>query len=162
MDNAKILIECIEKETWKALNNIKELEKASVDLISERSINKENYERIQCITNGNHNYISDDITNIKKSIESLCGTYNFEENWKECNQIIFSRDPAGELLTIDLNTFKLSNLDYAPKIGQYSHACKIDQNTYFFHGGRINSGYRTVLRKQSRTIFSFAFNTFPP
>ena len=82
LDNAKILIECIEKETWKALNHIKELEKASVDLISERSINKENYERIQCITNGNHNYISDDYTNITKIIESLCGTYNFEENWK--------------------------------------------------------------------------------
>ena len=135
MDNAKILIECIENETRKALNNIKELENVSVDLISERGINKENFERIQFITDGNHNYIDDDVENIKKSIESLCGTYNFEGNWKECNQVIFSRDPAGGLLAIDLNTFRLSNLDYAPKIGQYSHACKIDQNTYFFHGG---------------------------
>ena len=142
IDNAKILIECIENETRKALNNIKDLEKVSVDLISERSINKENYERIQCITNGNHNYISHDITNIKDSIESLCGTYNFGKNWKECNQVIFSRNPAGGLLIIDLNTLKLSNLDYAYKIGQFSHASKIDQNTYFFHGGWNNSGYR--------------------
>ena len=135
LDNARILIEFIEKETWKAMNNIKELEKTSVDLISERSIYKENYERIKFITDVNHHYTSDDITNIKKMIESLCGTCNFEENWKECNQIIFSSDSAGGLLAIDLNTFKLSNLDYSPKIGQNCNACKIDQNTYFFHGG---------------------------
>ena len=143
LDNAKILIECIENETRKALNNIKELENVSVDLISERGINKENFERIKFITDRNYNYIDDDVENIKKSIESSCGTYNFEVNWKECNQVIFSRDAAGGLLEIDLNTFRLSNLDYAPKIGQYSHACKIDQNTYFFHGGRINIGFRS-------------------
>ena len=142
MDNSKILIECIENETRKALNNIKELEKVSVDLISERGINKESFETIQFITYRNHNYIDDDVENIKKSIESLSETYNFEGNWKECNQVIFSRDTAGGLLTIDLNTLKLSNLDYSPKIFSRSHACKIGQNTYFFHGGVMNNVYR--------------------
>ena len=56
MDNVKILIECIKNDTRIALNNIKELEKVSVDLISKKSTNKENYERIHFITNGNNNY----------------------------------------------------------------------------------------------------------
>ena len=145
MNNSKILIECIEKETRKSLYHIKELKQASIDLISERSISKESYEIIQCISVENLHIVSNEVENIKNSIEWLCEsykTYNYQETWKECTQVIFSRDAAGGLLSIDLNTFKLSNLDYAPKIGLYSHACKIDQNTYFFHGGRTNSGYR--------------------
>ena len=142
IDNAKILIECIENETRKSLNLIKELAKVSVDLISERSINKENYERIQCCTDLNHNYISDDVENIKLSIKNLYGSYNFEGIWKECTQVIFSRSDAGGLQAIDLNIFKLSNLDYAPKIGPHCNTCKVNQNTYFLHGGSINGGHR--------------------
>ena len=148
VNNSKILIESIEKETRKSLNHIKELEQASIDLISERSIDKESYEVIRCISIENPHIVGNEVENIKKSIESLCDSYKSykthydQETWKECTQIIFSRDATGGLLEIDLNTFKLSNLDYAPKIGQFSHACKVDQNTYFFHGGRINNGYR--------------------
>ena len=143
LSNAMMLIGCIENETSIAVNIIKELEKASVDLLSARSIYKETFERIQCITpDNNYNYASDRVGKIKKSIKSLYKSYNDEGNWKECDQVIYSSDPAGGLLSIDLNTFKLSNLDYAPKIGQYCHACKIDQNAYFFHGGRIDKGYR--------------------
>ena len=142
INNSKILMDCIEKEARKALNHIKELEQASIDLISEGSINKEAYERIQSILIENPNNLSNEVENIKKLIEDLSECYYPQGILTECNQIIFSRDANGGLLTIDLNTFKLSNLDYAPKIGQYSHACKIDQNTYSFHGGKINSGYR--------------------
>ena len=61
--------------------------------------------------------------------------------WKDCNRVIFAGGTAG-LLEIDLNTFKRSNLDYTPEIGKFSHACKVDENTYFFHGGKINDAAR--------------------
>ena len=71
LDNMKILIEHIEIETWKTLKNIRELEKASVDLILGKRINKESYERIQSITIETNNYISDGVENIKKAVENL-------------------------------------------------------------------------------------------
>ena len=111
MNNTKILIECIERKTWKTLNNIKEVEKASIDLISERMISKENYERIQSLLAvHDDNDESDEIDKITKSINSLYDFYIGKvEGWKECNQIIFSTG-AGGLEVIDLNTLKKSNL----------------------------------------------------
>ena len=138
LNNSKILTESIETETRKALNHLQELEKASIDLISVGCTYKKVYEIIQCITTDNNNYASDRVEKLKMSIEHLYESYNDERIWKDCDQIIFSRDPAGGLQAIDLNTFKLSKLDYAPKIGQYCHACKVDKNTYFCHGGSIN------------------------
>ena len=82
MDNAKILIEYIESETNKTLVAIKKIQKLCVHLILERSIDKEDYKRIQFITDGNHKNISDDLENIKKDIESLCDSYRFTGNWK--------------------------------------------------------------------------------
>ena len=142
LSNSMELIGCIENETRIAVKIIKELVKTSVDLLSERGIYKENYERIQCITPDNSIYTSDRAGKIQSCLKDLYKSYNYERNWKECEHVIFSSNPAGGLLSIDLNTFNLSKLDYAPKIGQYCHACKIDQNTYFFHGGRINKDYR--------------------
>ena len=139
LNNSKILTECIETETRKALNHIQELEKASFDLISVGCTYKKNYEKIQCITTDNNNYSSDRIENVKITIGRLYESYNDERIWKECDQIIFPRDPAGGFLAIDLNTFKLSTLDYAPKIGQHCYACKVDKNTYFCHGGSISN-----------------------
>ena len=141
MDSSKTLIECIEKETRRALNSIKDLQKGVVDLMSERSIRKENYQVITNMTLENDNNISKQVEKIKESVESLFEFYYYEDiKWKDCSQVIFSRDTTGGLLSIDLTTFKLSNLDYdVPKIGQYFQACKIDQHTYFVHGGRVNN-----------------------
>ena len=131
MNDVKILIDCIEKEAWRALNNIKELEKASVDLISGRRISKENYERIQSFIIDNKNDTSDRVKNITKNMRSLYEFYNGnDEFWKECNEVIFSRDKCLEV--IDLNTFKLSDFGCPLVIGRCCSACKIDENTYFF------------------------------
>ena len=135
-NNSKILIECIQKETKKALININILQKAVVDLICGRSIFKEIYERIKPIKIESQDHIRNDAEKIKESIKILFEFYYNEDiTWKECSEIIFSRDSYEGLFSIDLNTFKLSSLKYTPKIGKNCHACKIDQNTYFFHGG---------------------------
>ena len=144
IDNSKDLIECIEKEAKKTLINIKNLKKIAVDLICERGISKENYERIKSITIGNQIPIRYEVENIKENVKTL---FEFDDsegrNWKECNEIIFSRDANGGLQSIDLTTFKLSSLEYAPNLGRYCHACKIDQKTYFFHGGVLNKQIKT-------------------
>ena len=135
-DNSQILIECIEKEAKNALMTAKNLQKAVVDLIGEKIIFKETYERIKSIKIESQDHIRNDAENIKESMKMLFEFVSYEGiSWKECNEIIFSRELDERLLSIDLNTFKLSRLKYAPKIGKYSHACKIDQDTYFFHGG---------------------------
>ena len=144
LDNSKILIKQIEEEARQALNRIRDLQKTVFDLMSERCINKENYERIQCIPIENRNYNEFTIKNTKRLIKNCYRLYDYEEiTWKECNAVIFARDPIEGLLSIDLDTFKLSKLDYAPKVGKYCHACKINQNTYFFHGGIINDVHRS-------------------
>ena len=135
LEDAKKLIEFIEKKTVKALVTLKELEKIVVDLISKKSISKEYYEKIDYITNRNQQYFGVEVDDIKKSIEKLYDTYNYDENWKECDQVIFPKDNTGVMLSINLNTFKLSNLGYTPKIGIRCHFCKIDYNTYFVQGG---------------------------
>ena len=46
VDNAEVLIECINREAMKALIKINEFEKVVGDLISQRSVEKEFYEKI--------------------------------------------------------------------------------------------------------------------
>ena len=139
LDNSKILIKCIEEETGKALNRIQDLQKAVLYLMSGKSVNKEMYEILRCFTFRNSYDISFKIENTKRSIENFYEFYDQKgTTWKECSEVIFSKDITGGLLSIDLDTFKLSNIAYAPKIGLYCHACKIDRKTYFFHGGHLN------------------------
>ena len=140
MSNTRVLIKCIEKETMKALTHLNELKRIVVDLIAEKSIDKEYYERIQRITNGNHKYISDGAEDMKKIINNLDAfyeNYNYNEMWKECNEMIFSRNASGGLVSIDLDTFIMYNLVYAPKIGRFGNACKLSKNLYMFSGGKI-------------------------
>ena len=109
-------------------------------MIAEKSIDKEYYERIQRITNGNHKYISDGAEDMKKIINNLDAfyeNYNYNEMWKECNEMIFSRNASGGLVSIDLDTFIMYNLVYAPKIGRFGNACKLSKNLYMFSGGKI-------------------------
>ena len=122
IDNSKILIECIEKETRKTLMNITNLKKIAVDLICERSISKENYERIKSIPSENQIPIRYEVENIKENLKTLCKFDDSEGiKWKECNEIIFSRDAGGGLQSIDLNTFNLSQL-YLPLLTLYLHS----------------------------------------
>ena len=133
-------IERIMKYTSKTLNNLQELEIAAFDIMSGRSIEKDYYERITNFSIEGDNQVSNSIENIKRDLEKALRFDDFEDiSWKECNEVIFSRDSTvGDMLSIDLNTFKLSNLHFAPKIGAYSTACKIDKDLYFFQGGYIN------------------------
>ena len=49
------------------MNHIRELEQASIDLISERSIAKESYEIIQCISVEYAHIVSNEFENTKNS-----------------------------------------------------------------------------------------------
>ena len=42
---------------------------------------------------------------------------------------------VGNMTSININSFKVSILDYTPKIGVFCHACKIDKNNYIFMVG---------------------------
>ena len=140
VDNSNIFIECIATEAKNAILNMRNLEKVAVDLITERSVSKESYEKIKTISSENPNYARYEVENIKERVKNFFGFYDYEGiTWKECNEVVFSQDYYEGLLSIDLNTFKKSILRYSPKIGQYSNACKIGQHTYFFHGGSIDS-----------------------
>ena len=77
-ESSKVLIKHIEEEARKALNRIKELHKAAVELISKRGISKKNYEIIQCIPIENLNCISYRVENAKKSIEIIYEFYDLE------------------------------------------------------------------------------------
>ena len=136
------LIGSITKNIIKALNSIQDLEKSVVELVTGSSIEKEQYEIIKCFHFESSNHLNEKIENIKLNLENL---FTFSEdaeepNWKECNEVIYSRDQStGGLLSIDLNSYKLSNLDWAPKIGQFCDACKLSKDSYFIHGGFIKS-----------------------
>ena len=138
--NAKQLIDYIELSLRKNLKTIHELEVNTVKMISGRSISKEFYELILSFTTQIEQLQRDNVDSIKDKIKGL---FEFKgSDWTECNEMIFSRDPnTGGLVSIDLTTFKLSALGWAPKIFAYSQACKINKNTYFFHGGLMGKSY---------------------
>lgn len=51
--------------------------------------------------------------------------------------VIFSKDiSVGGLWSIDLETMKLSQLNYAPNVKAYGQMCRIDEEKYFFYGGQ--------------------------
>ena len=59
------------------------------------------------------------------------------------NGLELLRDPNNEtLLSIDLNTLKVSTLDFAPIVGAFCHICKIGRNVYFIQGGCFKNKYR--------------------
>ena len=89
-----------------------------------------------------------DLSKITNIINELNGAFNIDINsfnkqsHFDCDEIIFTKDITnGGIWCIGLNTLKQEYLDYAPRIGLFSHACKIDKENYFFHGGYISSKY---------------------
>ena len=78
------------------------------------------------------------INKIKNEITSLL-QIEFD---KDSTSVVFSRDySTGGLLSIDLKTFQLSQLEYSPKIGVFGQSCQIDKERYFFLGGLTNRNY---------------------
>ena len=124
------------KET--SFKKVKNLERNVTKLLSNKFILKENYEEVLSFDLSIDRSMVHKIDNCKKYIKDLFIIDYGDLSWKDCDQIIFSKDSnVGGLLSIDLNSFKISSLSYAPKIGAYCHACKIDKDNYFFHGGRL-------------------------
>ena len=129
------LIEFVAIQINKELARAKELERATFELLIGRGINKDDYQIINSFNFQPSPDVSDSVENIKMSIERIFKFSDSEASWKESNEIIFSRDQNRGLVSIDLNNFTLSTFGWAPKIGAYGHACKIDRNSYFFYGG---------------------------
>ena len=74
----------------------------------------------------------------RSSTRSGWASTELDQSNDDLDHVIFSNNMYnGGHFAIDLNSFRLWSLDYAPKIGTYSHACKIDRDHYFFHGGRL-------------------------
>ena len=130
------IVNCIQIEASKALKTVQELQKIVIDLITKNEVQKIDYEAID--------YSIKDLLGLEKIEEiknRLRNLFEFNlKNWKECNEVIFSRSKkTGELLSIDLQTFQISNLNFIPEIGRCSQASKINQNTYFFYGGLLRN-----------------------
>ena len=137
------LIEFITMQINKALARAKDLERATHEIFADRGISKDDYQIISSFNFQPNTDVGDSVTNIKINIEAIFKFSDSDASWKESNEIIFSRDKnIGGLVSIDLDNFTLSTLDWAPKIGAYGHACKIDQNSYFFYGGYFDGASR--------------------
>ena len=138
--SAMTLINSIENQTRKALRNIVEQEKLIQEIVTKKTILKESYERIMSITIGQQKPEAEMIDFIRDRIEKVFEFYDQQKmTWKECNELVFSKGSSTGLHSIDLKTFKLSNLNFTPKISEYCQACKVDQNTYFFQGRKGKS-----------------------
>ena len=156
------LINLIEEEAANSLKRIQEMEKAIDHLLLDKIISKSTYEMVLA----NELTIDNTITEkayMREIILNFFNIYHFKTSpdsegngrkeeliigkisniedltWRECNEVIFSRDvKLGGLLSIDLNTLRTSELEFAPKIKPSCNACKIDKSTYFIHGGCTN------------------------
>ena len=141
LESVKILIKSIQTELLKVINNIDELQQAIKDLINNKGVEIINYELITCFKFDTIVPKIETVTDIKKINQSLNEMENKRRSmWKECDHVIFSRDKeVGGLVSIDLNTFIVSKLDYSPKIGRGGQGCKISEDTYFFYGGKLST-----------------------
>ena len=141
IESSKSLIHLLENETHKALTNLKYLEHGCSCLISDQIVSKQLYEKILTTKVDAGDTFLNQVAWIKEDLSTAYSSFYPDSlTWENCDEIIFSRDyNNGGLISISLNTFKLASLDFAPKIGAYCHECKIDSNTYFFHGGRFNN-----------------------
>ena len=141
--NGKELIEFITMQINKSLARAKDLEKATLELLDGRGINTNCYQIIKSFNFQLSPDVSDSVENIKINLETILKFPESDASWKESSGIVFSRDyKIGGLVSIDLNSFTLSTLDWAPKIGAYCNACKIDKNSYFFYGGYLGGASR--------------------
>ena len=87
------LIKAIEKEALEAFTKIKELQGIVEDLINDKGIEMNNYEIITRFQVNNKLPAIEKIDDIKTCVEALFKVQEVQDNsWKECNQIIFSRD----------------------------------------------------------------------
>ena len=134
--NSSRLIEFIENTAKKYSIAIRNIEKGIINTIK-RAINRKSIdeELYDYILDSNDILIStyDDNIAIKKDIKNYLKK-NFEIfDWRCEDSVIFSKDDnSARLHSINLKSFKLSSLDYSPKIGHCSQACKINKNQYFF------------------------------
>ena len=133
--SARELINSVSIEALKAVKNIEEFQQIIYRLINDKGIDIEQYEIITDFRFESDMPIIKTVEDINDSLDMLFALQKHEDDWKDCDQVIFSRgEEIGSLFSIDLKTFKPSNLDYAPKIAPGSQACKIDKSRYFFHG----------------------------
>ena len=142
MKNTSALITSIQAEACKSVKKIVEFQRIVNDLITDKGIETNDYTLITEFKFENNNPVTvDDMNTIT---QSLFEARNRQVNaWKECNQVIFSRDETeGKVVSVDLTSFQLLFNYYIPGIGTGGQACKIDANTFFFHGGYLGGRYR--------------------
>lgn len=140
------LINCIEQEIKSSLKTISKIKRIAVHILTANSIYDEDDEIILSSQIRSGKQFNEKIINITESISNLFGFYDYENTpWKECNEIIFPLDRnVGRLFSIDLNTFKQSYACFAPQIGPMCHGCKLDEDKYFIHGGRLEESLGTT------------------
>ena len=86
--HAEAIVNCIQAEASKALKHIRGLKKTIIDLITDEGVNKRAYEAIDYFTK--ESLRLGKIEEIKKKSSNL---FQFNlDMWKECNEVIFSRD----------------------------------------------------------------------
>ena len=112
-----------------------------VKVIQNKNIDKTLYEELLNLPLEYEKFNFNDIENIINEID-----YVFKLDFNKhiikkiinSENVIFPKNSTGRLFSIDLNTFKASFLNYAPKIGENCYACLLDKENYFYYGGRIN------------------------
>ena len=161
-----VIIKSLEAQTRKALRNIVDHEEMILNLLKGKSISKGSYEKIISTEIGQQKLEAEKVNFIRDKIGKL-----FEENseqkmdWKECNEVIFSKGSRTGLHCINLETFKLSDLSFTPKISAYCQACKVDQYTYFFQGHKgksflINLKDKNFEKLKSGSLKDYAGSVF--
>ena len=139
----KVSINRIQQEATKQLKKLKDLDKEIVKMLTSKSVNKDTYERIVSNSLEIDSQLMKRASYITEHFTSLFDSYDLSSNWKECNEVLFqTKSPKSGLNSINLDTFKVSTLQYAPTIQHCGSALKIDRNTYFLYGGLI--GYMNV------------------
>ena len=142
------LKDSLEKVTRTALQHFRDLERLTIELMTGNSISKENFERIMSLEIEGQKFETEKADFIIGRIERLFDDEQQKKMaWKECNEIIFSKGYKTGLLSIDLETFKLSNLDYSPIITAYCQTCKLTENTYFFQSDQGESYVLNIKEK---------------
>ena len=140
--NTEAWITTIQAETLKSLKRFEDLQNLVKDFLNNKRICKDNIERIQEFDYNKVMSISEEISNIKNRIRTLFEIPKKElKHWRDCDEAIFTGHKIRKgMYLINLNTFRLSKIKKAPKMGLHFHVAKLNSDSYFMHGGLLDDG----------------------
>lgn len=136
------ILKCVLEASKKALESIRETEKHLEEFficaLTENKINEEEYEKFPNLLTPKKETCFENYSQIAEELAKFYQINNFVEktlDQSECDEIVFSQNnEVGGLWSIDLETFRLCELNYA-KIGFGGGACILRKGVYFFYGG---------------------------